>query len=181
MIFFYRMQLLLRTPLRPIVRFFAYFLYNTHYLEGPSEKLHIGKRVGLANTFFNLSSGSIYIGDHCIFGHNVMLLTGRHRYVNGMRASIHQQKSNDCSVGWGGGEDEVPDVGYDIHIGEGTWIASGVIVTGGTKIGSHCIISANSLVASNIPDYAFACGVPARVYSDTRAMSEKPPNKNLEV
>ncbi len=170
--FAHRLQLLLRNPIRPIVRFFAYFHYNTHYVDGSAGTLHIGKRVGLSNTICNLSSGSIHIGDYCIFGYNVMLLTGRHRFVNGMRASFLQQSDPNPTVGWGGG-DEVPSSGYDIIIGEGTWLASGVVVAGGCTIGKHCVIAANSFVTSNIPDYAIAFGVPTRVYSDTRNLSDK--------
>jgi acetyltransferase-like isoleucine patch superfamily enzyme len=163
--FRYRLQLKLRGPLRPIVRFFLFFFYNTHWVDGSAGRLHIGKRVGLSNTLCNLSSGSIFIGDHCAFGYNVMLLTGRHRFVNGMRASLSAS-----GMEWGGGEEEVPTSGYDIRIGDGCWIASGAMITGPVTIGRNVIVAANAVVTADLPDYAIAAGVPARIVGDTRTM-----------
>ena len=100
-----------------------------------------------------------------------MLLTGRHRFVDGMRASRGVSKS-----GWGGGREEVPEEGFDIRIGEGCWIASGAIVTGGVSIGKHCIVAAGAIVTRNLPDHAIAAGVPARVVGDTRKMKATLPD-----
>ncbi|MES3032818.1 MAG: acyltransferase [Gemmatimonadota bacterium] len=169
MTFRYRVQLWLRGPMRPVVRFFLFFFYNTHWVDGSAGRLHIGRRVGLSNTICNLSSGSIFIGDHCAFGYNVMLLTGRHRFVDGMRASLASSHG-----GWGGGEDEVPTSGYDIRIGNGCWIASGAMITGNVTIGDNCIVAANAVVTSDLPDYAIAAGVPARIVGDTRRMGARP-------
>ena len=48
------------------------------YIHGDKERVHIGKNTSLVNSLFNTSSGHIYIGDDTIFGHNCMLLTGKH-------------------------------------------------------------------------------------------------------
>ena len=157
-----RLQLKLRGPMRPIVRFLLFFFYSTHYVEGQGGKLEIGKRVGFANTLCNLSSGNISIGDSCAFGYNVMLLTGRHRFIGGQRASAIKTES------WGGDDTEVPPSGFDISIGEGCWIASGVIVSGGTSIGAHSIVAAGSVVVDSFPPYSIVAGVPAKLIGDTR-------------
>ncbi len=151
--------------MRPIVRFFLYYFYETSYTIGDSGKLHLGERVAVANTLFNLSSGSIYVGDRTIFSHNVMVITGRHNFYDGMRASLAPGVNSES---WGGGEEEVPSSGFDIHIGKGCWIASGAIISGGVKIGNGVIIAANAVVTRDIPDFAIAGGVPARVIGDTR-------------
>lgn len=155
----------LRNPIRPLMRLFKYYFYDTSYIVGDSGKLYLGKRVAVANTVFNLSSGSIYIGDYTIFSYNVMVLTGRHNFFNGERASLAPGVN---SKSWGGGEEEVPSSGYDIRIGKGTWIASGAIITGSVTIGSGVIVAANAVVTRDIPDYAIAAGVPARIIGDTR-------------
>ncbi|WP_300181512.1 acyltransferase [uncultured Aliivibrio sp.] len=49
-----------------------------------------------------------------------------------------------------------------VSIGSNSWIGESVSVIG-SKIGKHCIIGANSVVTSDIPDYCVAVGVPARV------------------
>lgn len=170
MSFFSEMKRKLRPVMRPIVRFFLYYFYETSCTVGSSGKLVVGKKVAVANTLFNLSSGSIIIGDYTIFGQNVMVLTGRHNFINGQRAGL-----DDVINGpqWGGGELEVPSSGYDIQIGRGTWIASGAIITGGVKIGDNAIIAAGAVVTRDIPDHAIAAGVPARVIGDTREMETK--------
>lgn len=169
-----RVQLKMRGIMRPIVRFMLFFFYNTYYIEGGGGSIHIGSRVGMANTLCNLSSGSIFIGDSCVFGYNVMLLTGRHLFVNGQRPSATASQMDDSS--WGGGEEEVPTSGYDIRIGEGSWIASGVIVTGGVQIGRHAIVAANAVVTRDVPDFGIAAGVPASVVGDTRDYVPKKSN-----
>lgn len=123
----------------------------TYYCKGDQKKLHIGKNVSTVNTLFNTSSGHIYIGDNTIFGHNVMILAGVHEFLDGKRKSLVT------------GGLETPLEGYDIKIGTGCWIASGVIITGNVNIGNNVIIGAGSVVSKDIPSDVFAAGVPAKV------------------
>lgn len=62
----------------------------------------------------------------------------------------------------------MPSSGYDIHIGQGCWIASGAIISGGVIIGNNVIVAAGAVVTKNIPDYAIVAGVPATIIGDTR-------------
>lgn len=50
-----------------------------------------------------------------------------------------------------------------INIGDDVWIGFGVIVLDGVKIGRGAVIGAGSVVTHDIPDYAIAAGIPARV------------------
>ena len=49
-----------------------------------------------------------------------------------------------------------------VSIGDNSWIGENVSIIG-AKIGKHCVIGANSLVNSDIPDYSIAVGSPAKV------------------
>lgn len=162
-------KLKLRGPIRPLIRFFQYFALQTYYVEGDGGKLYLGKQVRLANALLNVESGSIYIGDYTIFGYNVMVLTGRHSFVNGERASL--------SMSGSGAGREVPRAGFDIHIGKGCWIASGAIISGGVKIGNNVIVAANAVVSKDVPDFAIIGGVPAKVIGDTRDRKDPVPNR----
>ncbi len=51
---------------------------------------------------------------------------------------------------------------HDVEIGEGSWIGENVCICG-ANIGKHCVIGANSVVTTDIPDYCIAVGAPARV------------------
>lgn len=132
---------------------------------GSGGSLLVGNKVAVANTLFNLSSGSIYIGDYTIFGQNVMVLTGRHHFIDGYRAGLGDVINGSS---WGGGDKEVPSSGYDIHIGRGCWIASGAVITGNVIIGDNVIVAANAVVTRSVPDFAIVAGVPAKVIGDTR-------------
>jgi len=165
--FLYRVQLRLRSPMRPVVRFLLFFFYHTHYVDGVSGSLVIGKKVGLQNTICNSSSGDITIGDSCAFGYNVMLLTGRHQFKNGKRASASDDQS------WGGNAEEVPESGFDISIGNGCWIASGAIVSGGVTIGDNSIVAAGSVVLTSFPAFSIIGGIPAKLIGSTLGINEK--------
>lgn len=49
------------------------------------------------------------------------------------------------------------------HIGHDVWIAQGAILRSGVHIGNGAIIAAGAVVVSDIPAYAIAGGVPAKV------------------
>jgi maltose O-acetyltransferase len=49
------------------------------------------------------------------------------------------------------------------EVGEGAWIGARVILLPGVKVGRYCVIGAGAVVTRDIPDYAVAGGVPARI------------------
>ena len=51
----------------------------------------------------------------------------------------------------------------DIVIRDDAWIGTGVIVLAGVTIGQGAVIGAGSVVTRDVPEYAVAVGVPARV------------------
>lgn len=50
-----------------------------------------------------------------------------------------------------------------VSIGNCSWLGQNVCVLPGALIGEHCVIGANSVVTSPIPDFSVAVGAPARV------------------
>lgn len=81
----------------------------------------------------------VSIGRNCQFAAEVTILTGSHDEKN-----MEPSKSQ-------------------ISIGEGVWVGARVTVMPGVKIGDHAVIGAGSLVTKDIPDWAVAAGVPAKV------------------
>lgn len=55
------------------------------------------------------------------------------------------------------------------------WIASGVVISGGVTIGDNFIVAANAVVTKDLPDFAVAAGVPAKVIGDTRDRKDPMP------
>lgn len=52
--------------------------------------------------------------------------------------------------------------GRPVRIGAGTWIGENVAILS-CEVGKNCVIGANSVVVSDIPDLSLAVGAPARV------------------
>lgn len=55
-----------------------------------------------------------------------------------------------------------------IVIGHGTWLASGVVVTAGVRVGRANLLAAGAVVTKDTPDYAIMAGIPARQVGDVR-------------
>lgn len=146
----------LRLALAPVVRFgllcgFANVDYGL--VQGPRTRLHIGEGCSTMNTTFNAASGHIWIGDHTLFSHNCMVITGIHRFHDGERAALHSRAALE----------EVPSAGRDIVIGRGCFLGAGATVLGPIVIGDNVIVGAGAVVTADVPDGSFVAGVPARV------------------
>jgi acetyltransferase-like isoleucine patch superfamily enzyme len=122
------------------------------YVHGDRKRVFLGNNCSTMNSIFNVISGSIYIGDNTILGHNCMLLTGTHNFKNGQRISLLENKE----------EEETPKTGRDIIIGEGCFIGSGVTIIGPIIIGNNVIVASGSVVTKDVKDSCFIGGVPAK-------------------
>ena len=56
-----------------------------------------------------------------------------------------------------------------IDVGDGTWLGTHVVVTDGSTIGRDVIIGAGAVVVGEIPAFAIATGIPAKVTRDRRS------------
>lgn len=50
-----------------------------------------------------------------------------------------------------------------VEIGHDVWLGHGVIVMAGVKIGTGAVVGSGAVVTKDIPPYAIAVGVPAKV------------------
>lgn len=128
-----------------IIGFMHHYRYKVH---GPANRLHwrVTKNISSNHAFFNTRSGHIYIGKGTMVGHGSMMVTGIHLYANNKLLPKPYQ---------------VPTEGHDIIIGKDCWIASGVIIIGGVKLGNNCIVAAGAVVTRSFGDNSFIAGVPA--------------------
>ncbi|MDD3717806.1 MAG: acyltransferase [Actinomycetota bacterium] len=111
--------------------------------------LEIGDNVGIGP--YNI----INAFDDCSIGMNTMLSP----YVNincadhGMECGKEPMR---CQYGTYG----------PVVIGEDCWICSHVVILKGVTIGDGAVVAAGSVVNQDIPPYAIAAGVPAKVVGD---------------
>ncbi len=104
------------------------------------------------NCFIGLYSyinGDVTIEDDVWIGPYCSLPSGNHLY--------------DPNTKWFSKRTSSDDETQRIVIGRGSWLASGVTVTGGVTIGKVNLICANAVVTKDTPDYAIMAGTPAKV------------------
>jgi acetyltransferase-like isoleucine patch superfamily enzyme len=122
----------------------ALYSYRWH---GDRSRLHIPDSAVVNNALFNMSGGTITIGENAFFGHDVAVLTGTHDVEQFGRAR----------------QLAYPRSGRDVGIGEGVWLASHVLVFGPVTIGEHAVVAGGSLVREDVEPYAVMAGRPAKL------------------
>ncbi|MGI9001845.1 MAG: acyltransferase [Pseudonocardia sp.] len=122
----------------------ALYSYRWH---GDRSRLHLPDSAVVNNALFNLSGGTITIGEHVFFGHDVAVLTGTHDIEQFGRAR----------------QLAFPRSGRDVVIGEGVWLASHVLVLGPVTIGEHAVVAGGSLVREDVEPYTVVAGRPAKL------------------
>jgi len=113
---------------------------------GPDGFIKIGANVGLNDYTYLSAIHGITIGKDSRIGEFVSI-----------RDNDHQFTHPDIAIRAQG------FVGAPIEIGEDVWIGRGVFIGKGVSIGKGAVVGANSVVVKDIPPYAIAVGVPAKV------------------
>lgn len=102
--------------------------------------IHIGKHVFINSSCHFQDQGGIYIGDHVLIGHNVVLATVNHDLNPYDRHNTYKP----------------------IRIGNRVWIGSNVVVTQGVTIGDGAVIAAGAVVTRDVAPNTVVGGVPAK-------------------
>ncbi len=109
------------------------------------------------------------IGDFCsLYGHSGLRIGADVMIAAGCRI-VPQQHTFDMP---GLSVAAQPTSSRGIWIQDGAWLGANVVVLDGVRIGRGAVIGGGAVVTKDIPDYAIAVGVPARV---TRMRPGHPP------
>lgn len=135
------------------------------------------------NTILSCKNGDIVIGDRANIGFNCEVfsaskvrlgkdvLMAAYTYLVG---GDHLYDRTDIPVLQQG------RTARGIDVGDGTWLGTHVVVTDGSSIGRDAIIGAGAVVVGEIPEFAIATGIPAKVTRDRRdATSPRPQAPSL--
>ena len=87
-----------------------------------------------------------FIGNYVIMGPDVKIYTKNHGFKD-LTIPMALQ----------------PITKESVIIGDDVWLGANVIITPGVSIGNHVIIAAGAVVTKDIPDFAIAGGIPARI------------------
>ncbi|MDI3417692.1 sugar O-acetyltransferase [Streptomyces luteolus] len=107
----------------------------------------IGARTSVNYHLTALDVAAITIGDDCLIGPNVQLLTPTH--------PVEPEPRRDKL-----------EAALPITIGDNVWLGGGVIVCPGVTIGDNSVIGAGAVVSRDIPAGVVAVGNPARPIRD---------------
>lgn len=107
------------------------------------DKITLGHRVYININCTFLDGGQIIIGDDCLIGPNVQILTINHATSPKERLKKANYAEN-------------------IHIENNVWIGAGAIILPGISIGSNAVIGAGSVVTKSVQANCLYAGNPAK-------------------
>jgi acyl-CoA synthetase (AMP-forming)/AMP-acid ligase II/acetyltransferase-like isoleucine patch superfamily enzyme len=121
--------------------------YNEKIYGERDPHLKIGDCTMIGDFFFISCALSIEIGKHVVISDRVFITDSNHLYENPEMPIALQSNS----------------LGTPVSIGDGSWIGINAVILEGARIGKHAVISANTVVAQDVPDYAVFGGNPGRI------------------
>jgi acetyltransferase-like isoleucine patch superfamily enzyme len=116
------------------------------------------------NTILSCKNGEIALGDRTNIGFNCEIFSAS-RVELGADALLAAY----CYIV--GGDHDFSDLSKPVlarhsagvTIGEGVWMGAGAKILDGVRVGPHAIVGAQAVVREDVPAYAVAVGIPARV------------------
>jgi acetyltransferase-like isoleucine patch superfamily enzyme len=118
-----------------------------HLWEPRTPRLEVGDGTTIGDFFFINCNADIEIGRHVGIADRCYIADANHLHGHPDLPSALMPN----------------DLGSPIRIGDHGWLGINAVVLNGARIGKHCIVSSNSVVTSDMPDYTLAVGNPARV------------------
>jgi acetyltransferase-like isoleucine patch superfamily enzyme len=133
-----------------------YLAKNTKVREYAHLNAYSGYIVTGSNSFIGQGciisgNGGVEIGDNTLIGNLCSISAANHIFED---SAVPLRFQGETRQG--------------IKIGADVWIGSQVAITDGVTIGDNAVIGAGSVVAHDIPSWAIAVGVPARIIRDRR-------------
>ncbi len=109
--------------------------------------IQIGDGTSIVGACVVSAASSVRIGRAVLIARNVYIADHMHAFEDTKRPVMHQ------GIGRVG----------PVEIGDGAWLGENVVVGPGVRIGSGAVVGANAVVLDDVPDFAVAAGVPAKV------------------
>lgn len=115
------------------------------------KNVHFGSGIYCNFNLTLVDDTSIYVGDNCMIGPNVVIATSGHPILPILRENNYVYN-------------------LPVVIKENVWIGSNVSILPGVTIGKNSVIGAGSVVTKNIPENVVAYGNPCKI---VREIGEK--------
>jgi len=109
-------------------------------------RLSIGDRCSLGRNNHIYATGNLTLEPDVLTASNVYIADNSHSF-DAIDLAVRDQPVRQLE---------------EVTIGTGSWLGQNVCIIG-ASVGKGCVIGANSVVLSDVPDYCVAVGAPARV------------------
>lgn len=119
-------------------------VYNFRGL--PHSGIWVGENCFIGEFCLIRGQGGVHIGRSVLLAPRVQLLAVEHIFQDPRRPVMEQGI-----------------IARGIQIGDGAWIGAGAIILDGVTVGEGAVVGAGAVVTRDIPPFAVAVGVPARV------------------
>jgi acetyltransferase-like isoleucine patch superfamily enzyme len=128
--------------------------------------VHVGD-----DTRLRAHEGTLRVGDKVVFGRGVTVTTYLDVEIGARTLVADAVYITDFDHRFDDLDTPIKDQGIvktPVRIGPDCWLGVRVSVLRGTVIGRGSVVAAHAVVRGEIPDYAVASGIPARVHKDRR-------------
>lgn len=112
---------------------------------GSGVGVRVGDRSGIGAE--SLILGSVTIGDDVMMGPRCIIISNEHEFEDRTRPINRQGMRPNAPV----------------EIGDDVWIAAGVTILPGVRVGRGAVLAAGTVVTRDVPKYAIVGGAPAKV------------------
>ena len=114
-----------------------------------SIKLSIGQNCHIGDNVHIAAAQRVTIGNDCLLASHIFISDCSHGDTSESAPTQHPELR--------------PLISKPTEIGDNVWIGENVCVLMGARIGTGCIVGANSVVNREFPDYCIIAGIPARI------------------
>jgi acetyltransferase-like isoleucine patch superfamily enzyme len=140
---------------------YGWWLYGIgHDRVDPLPQIQMGKHTyGLRRGMVLIATGRecLTIGSYCSIGEGVRFLFGEHDLSHVSTFPLRSLLFGDGVTNYDAIEKGPITIGNDV------WIGANAIILSGVSIGDGAVIAAGAVVTRDVPAYAVAAGVPARI------------------
>lgn len=109
-------------------------------------EINIGKKTYVGEYVVIYGHGNVWIGDNVLIAMQAIIVSSNHD-IPSKHTLIRSQG----------------DILLPVHIGNDVWIGAGAKILGNVNIGDGCVVGAGAVVTKDLPPYAIAVGVPAKI------------------
>ena len=139
-------------------RYCRFDVLGTH----ESQILSFGDNVVVGDNVRISCIEKIRIGNNVLIGSRVLIIDNAHGKYDGQDADTPYTPPNLRTL-----------QSEPIEVGDNVWIGEGAVIQKGVRIGSGCVIAANTVVTKDVPKNSIVAGLPGRIIKQFNSEKNK--------